>query len=721
MVLSGLNTFTNTGTLDLTDGDATMTFSGQGAGFSSPDGLTVGAGGALIIESGPFVSTTVSGTGTLTLRNTSVIDAALTVSTGSTVILDRALVTASLDNQGTVEVINSSSVSGALTTSVGSTLRINAVEPDTLTVASGFTSNGRLELTSQFGNGATLTLSSGMLTNAATGTIATVTGPGGGRDIDSDLDNGGTVELETNLRLNGQLIDLAGGSSSYSSNGAVLNTAGLDLDGVVFDNMPLVSTGGALTRFANVTFQNMDVTATQLTINHPGPPSAFLFSTIDFMTTPMTGLYLEATDTSPTDGNVLTIDLTNTTPDDGSGLTGTDGGAVVSWLDAAPAFSLATNGVTIVCTDAQVGATGTVNGVVYTKRSEAEIRALVGVNDALLPTTCTSGVANMQNMFSEASAFNQDIGSWDVSSVTNMRNMFYEAFAFNQDISSWDVSNVTTMFGMISRATAFDQDIGSWNVSSVTNTVQMFVDAVAFNQPIGGWNVSSVTDMTAMFDGASAFNQDISLWDVSSVTSMWLMFRTATAFNQPISSWDVSSVTDMAGMFVNATSFNQDLGRWCVTLITTAPSSFDSGATAWGLPRPVWGTCLSGWALTETETVISFDLTTSSPGPPYTSIQFSAQFAATDPVTGSDVVITNVYGDVGGANLVQTRNDTDNLTGSGTIYGPLTTANTIFDPMLDGRFSFGLYMNAGTAYLESFTACGVVDGGTLGPCITKVR
>ena len=56
----------------------------------------------------------------------------------------------------------------------------------------------------------------------------------------------------------------------------------------------------------------------------------------------------------------------------------------------------------------------------------------------------------MVGMFYEASAFNQPIGNWDVSSVDNMMVMFWNASLFNQNLVSWSVNGVIDCAGFSS-------------------------------------------------------------------------------------------------------------------------------------------------------------------------------------------------------------------------------------------------------------------------------
>lgn len=186
----------------------------------------------------------------------------------------------------------------------------------------------------------------------------------------------------------------------------------------------------------------------------------------------------------------------------------------------------------------------------------------------------------------------------------------YRGFTFNAGIAtSNDKEKILsfTQWGALDLAGATDNGLGQyfWNctnldlstVTDILNLSNVNTLDIAFSNTntasinrVNEWDVSTVTDFSSCFSG-SEFNDNLNLWNVSNGTNFAAMFRLNLAFNKDIGDWDTLSVTDMSFMFDQATAFNQDLSGWCVTNITVAPANFDTGATAWTLPKPVWGTC----------------------------------------------------------------------------------------------------------------------------------
>jgi len=202
----------------------------------------------------------------------------------------------------------------------------------------------------------------------------------------------------------------------------------------------------------------------------------------------------------------------------------------------------------------------------------------------------TSKVNRMTLLFNWAEAFNADISQWDTSAVTSLASTFYKASRFNQNISTWNTSSVTTMQSTFGVATAFNQPLNSWDTSRVTTMSSMFTGASVFNQPLNNWNTSAVTAMNQMFQSTGNFNSSLANWNTSSVTTMTAMFQGTLAFNQPISHFNTSKVTDMASMFSGASAFSQDVSGWDTSKVTTFSNMFANA--------PYFNQNLGSWRLT---------------------------------------------------------------------------------------------------------------------------
>jgi surface protein len=179
----------------------------------------------------------------------------------------------------------------------------------------------------------------------------------------------------------------------------------------------------------------------------------------------------------------------------------------------------------------------------------------------------TSSVRFMNEMFSDATSFNQDLSDWNTSNVTDMTNMFYGATSFNQDLNDWNTSNVVSMNCMFYNAENFDQSLNNWNTSNVKNMSSMFYGAENFDKSLNNWNTSNVEDMSNLFYGAENFDSSLNNWDTSKVKDMSLMFRNALKFDQDLSDWDTSNVKYMQSLFYGAKNFNQDISNWVTSKV----------------------------------------------------------------------------------------------------------------------------------------------------------
>ena len=123
----------------------------------------------------------------------------------------------------------------------------------------------------------------------------------------------------------------------------------------------------------------------------------------------------------------------------------------------------------------------------------------------------TGLVTDMQAMFN-SSPFNNggspSINNWNTGAVTNMSTMFYET-PFNQPVDLWNTAAVTTMGYMFSGASAFNQNLGAWNLNAnvdLTGTLYYCgMDCYNYAATLIGWNANPSCPTGRSLDASGRF------------------------------------------------------------------------------------------------------------------------------------------------------------------------------------------------------------------------
>ena len=127
-------------------------------------------------------------------------------------------------------------------------------------------------------------------------------------------------------------------------------------------------------------------------------------------------------------------------------------------------------------------------------------------------------------------------------------------------IGRWNVSRIRYFHFTFMGMKSFDDDIGTWDMSSADDLTGMFWGATRYTgKGLDKWNVSNVRGMRHTFHGCSSFNGRIDAWDVSGLLKADYMFMGCKRLSRDLSQWNLERLDGRDGMLVDVPIASQGM------------------------------------------------------------------------------------------------------------------------------------------------------------------
>ena len=118
---------------------------------------------------------------------------------------------------------------------------------------------------------------------------------------------------------------------------------------------------------------------------------------------------------------------------------------------------------------------------------------------------------------------------YTAGTVTTLSGLFKDKATFNEPIGHWKTEDIEDLSFFLENATAFNRDINTLNVSKVTSLVRAFAGTQSYDRTMSNWVTSALTNVNGMLADATAYNKDLMVWDISNVGENYVDFVTASS------------------------------------------------------------------------------------------------------------------------------------------------------------------------------------------------